>query len=135
MKRLSTTITILILALACLISCKKKKHEGDPSPTVNIDIIAPTEHAEYHKLDTVWMKVHISYDQDLHGYELHMLRLADTTEVFALDSDVHAKTFDIQKYWVNDGAVHSDMQLTVIANIDHNGNKATKTVDFHCHND
>lgn len=136
MKRLSTTTIIISLLIACTISCKKKKHDPDPqAPTVSIEIIAPSEHAAYHKLDTVWMKAHISYENELHGYELHLLRLADTVEVFSYDEDVHAKSFDVQQYWINDGKVHSDMLLTFIANIDHNGTKATKTVQFHCHTD
>ena len=127
-----TTILAFVLA-SCIISCKEKEHDHPATESVNINIRTPAAFSEYDPGDTVWMDIGINAPANLHGYELHLVRLADTTEVFSFDEDVHEKDINILKYWINDGHVHSDMELQVVAHIDHSGNKAEKKVRFHCH--
>lgn len=129
-------LNIILACSICIASCKKTEQHDHPEPeAVNITIDAPLEHSEYEKGDTVWMNVRITAPSNLHGYEMQLLRLEDSVEVFSADEDVHSKSFSVNKYWVNDGTVHSDMELEVTAHIDHSGNKASRKVKFHCHDE
>jgi hypothetical protein len=127
-------VLLFMIVLTGIMSCKKTKHHDDPQPdAVNINIITPQPAQEYEVGDTVKMDIQITASAPLHGYELHVTRLADTTEIFTVDEDMHSQDIHVQKFFVNDGSKHSDMILEVIANIDHDGNKASKKVQFHCH--
>lgn len=127
------SIVIVWLLVSAFCGCKKHHHEEVVPESVNINIMAPRDHAQYEAGDTVFFKVKITSPSTMHGYELHVLRLADTTEVYTFDEDIHSSNIDIDKFWVNDGAMHSDATLEVIAVIDHSGKKLSKKVQFHCH--
>jgi len=132
----SITISSLIFfsVLAIFSSCKKEHHHGSPSPeTVTIDIQSPIDMQAYDMHDTVFIKATISSPSELHGYEIHLTRLADSTLVLNKHIHEHVKNLSINEFWVNDGKIHSNMKLEVVANLDDNANTVIKTINFHCH--
>ena len=115
-------------------SCKKEHHHDSPSPeAVAINIQSPIDMHAYDMHDTVFINATISSPTELHGYEIHLTRLADSTLVLNKHIHEHVKNFKISEYWVNDGKIHSDMKLEVVANLDDNANTVIKTMKFHCH--
>jgi len=134
MKNFRTTTTILVfsvLAFAC-----KKNHDdhGHATPaTTNIHIISPTVGQEIDHKDTAKIKCEITSPSQLHGYTITLTRLADTTVVYTDDVHTHQNNYSIIYNWVNNNTIHSDMLLTIDANIDHSGNKVSKSVQFHAH--
>ncbi len=122
-----------IFTLLLLPSCIKE-HEKTLSPNdVIVTINAPLNTQEYEAGDTVFIKIDIASPSEIHGYELHVLRLADTTEIINIDKDAHQSHYTINEYFVNEGKVHSDMELTIKAHVDDNGSVKTGNVRFHCH--
>ncbi len=125
---------ILLIAIASgFVSCTKHEHDVQPEG-VSISIHSPQLGLAYQGGDSVKMHVSINSPSNLHGYEIHIAKLSDSTEVFAVKKDGHVKQFDINEVWVYDGNCHSEMELTVIANIDHHGNKATKEKENNLNN-
>jgi hypothetical protein len=131
--KMKNPINLLIMIMAVgFVSCSKPHHEVEPE-SVKIDIVRPQLGLAYGKGDSVKMNIHITSPTHMHGYELHITRLSDNAEVYVSAEDLHEDEFDIDKTWVYDGSCNSEMELRVVAKIDHDGNKVNKAIKFYCH--
>lgn len=110
-------------------SCKKK--ESHPKVAITID--SPVNGSMYHGGDTVHIHAHISADQDIHGWELSIARVANNQVFFDAHHHDHGKVYHIDTFWINNVTMHSDMIFKLSAVLDHEGNTESKTVSFHCH--
>jgi hypothetical protein len=120
--------SILVLGL----SACNEKHDHDNAATISIS--NPVENTQYHNGDTVFIHAVITAESAMHGWEVLIRKKSDLSVVFEQDAHDHAATFNINTYWVNNlGSAHNDMELLVTAEIDHDGNTETQTVNFHCH--
>ncbi|MES2619154.1 MAG: hypothetical protein V4613_14850 [Bacteroidota bacterium] len=123
-------ISYTLLSTAC-----KDKHEHDevkPEAAI-ITITTPYDAQEFEVGDTVKINAAISAPANLHGYEMHLTRLADTTTIIDTANHAHAMNYSIYNSLVNDGKIHSDYRLEIIAIVDHAGTKVSKVINFHCH--
>lgn len=97
-----------------------------------INITAPVTGQEVHSNQAVAIKGNITGFATLHGYKLKLRRTSDN---FILDSaDVHDHNKDIViNQTLNVGAIttHTELELEVIATLDHDGNTESKKVSFH----
>jgi len=125
-----TMLSALFLFNACE---NEAKHHDLSTTDIQLVINSPTDTQEFEADDTVFINATIDAPSELHGYELHLKRLADTTEVLSKDIDLHTNHFSINEIYINPGLVHSDMELEIVAKIDHNGKSTSKKVHFHCH--
>ncbi|HYG16632.1 MAG TPA: hypothetical protein VEC12_12825 [Bacteroidia bacterium] len=133
---LRLTAVIVTASLVTFASCKKKDDpkDPDPGPGVTLNIEKPTTSDMFGKDDTVFIKAHASWVNQFHGYELKLRNLSDgSKEVFKVEGHIHDKEVDIDTFWVNNVAAHSQMELEINMIKDHDGNKETKKVAFHCH--
>jgi hypothetical protein len=141
MKNFKNINTILIAVLftasaVSISSCKRKDDNPTPSTptsTVTFSISSPTEGATFHLGDTVWIKGTAVSINQLHGYALTLTNKTTNAVVLNADDHVHGTTVTLDTFWVNNVADHSDMRLQIDAEIDHEGNKESKTINFHCH--
>ena len=115
-------------------ACENEDQHPDLSTSdISLLINSPTDTQEFEANDTVFISATIDAPIEMHGYEVHLTRLADTVEVLTKDIDLHTNHFTINETYINPGLVHSDMELEIIAMIDHNGQSTSKKVHFHCH--
>lgn len=130
MKNLSNYLMVLFGSAVLMAGCKKDEHTPN---TADIQIAAPVDSHTYEYGDTVSVNATITAPEPMHGWELHLRKTADQSEVYTTDAHDHAATYNVTGYWVNNVTEHTPMELEVIATIDHDGNTASKKVYFHCH--
>lgn len=121
---------IATMAVFSMSACKKNK---ETPKSVEITITSPTAGSMFHLGDTVEIHAHVKANFELHGWEVVIKKVANGQVVFMAEDHVHAEEFHIDTFWINNVTEHSDMELHVSALIDHDGNKETKVVAFHCH--
>ncbi|MCX7649479.1 MAG: hypothetical protein N2050_02850 [Flavobacteriales bacterium] len=125
-----THFSILPFAIALLsVGCKKK----ETLPKVTITVESPVPNAMFSGGDTVMIHAHITADKDIHGWALTISRVANNATVFDIHDHTHGRDYYIDTFWVNNVTMHSDMLLKLTAELDHDGNTESKTVNFHCH--
>lgn len=147
-----TFITALLFGSFTLQSCKKEgctdeaatnydeeaKKDDDSceyADEITFTITTPAEGSTYGKDETVHISAMIESTGELHGYEVVIRNVSnDNEEVFRhSESETHESMIHIHQEWVNTVASHSDMEMEVIAIIDHEGNTESEHTHFHCH--
>lgn len=127
MKKLALA-TIAILSLLFIQSCRNDHEENLPVITLQ----SPADSVTVEYGDTVWMTGTITHTAELHEYMLE-LKNHDTDSVyFTNTTHTHETSVSFNEYWVNNVTEHTDMMFTITAT-DHDDNKSTKSVHFHCH--
>jgi hypothetical protein len=111
------------------ISCKKVENQEQLTVQTNIAITSPHENQAYNKGDTVLINGKINAPAHIHGYKVLILKNSVDT-VFSKEEHIHGMEVNILQTWVNDLSVTADLQLVVIATLDHDGNTANKKVIF-----
>ena len=116
---------ILLFAAGC-----QKKDDGVKTPPIVINILSPVVNQEYRKGDTLQLNATISSPVDLHGYIWRVNRRGTTTALYAVNEHTHERTFTITGKWAIDSAAvaASELDLTITAEIDHEGNEVSKTI-------
>src|SRR5207253_854894 len=70
--------------------------------------------------------------RELHGYVINIRRKADNVVVFTKSNDDHKANITINENWtVGTITEHTEMELEVVATLDHDGNTATKKITIH----
>ncbi|MCZ2102146.1 MAG: hypothetical protein LC107_11475 [Chitinophagales bacterium] len=126
----------LLIGATLLISSCSKDDDNNTDPVAAeaiITITAPTEGAAFEQNATIHITGNIEFADGLHGYQIFIRKKADNTVLFQKDEHVHGKTVDFSEQWVNNLDNHYDLELEVIAILDHDGKTASKKVNFHAH--
>jgi hypothetical protein len=111
-----------------------KKDDGSCIyPEAQLIISSPESDAMYALGDEVQITAQATHTESMHGWELFLVNTSTGDTVHSADAHVHGTVLNISSSWVNDVEVHSDMKLTVIAELDHSGSTIVKHVHFHCH--
>jgi len=123
--------TGLLLAVALLLqACQKKDNTVATPAQVNISISSPVNGQTFHSSDTVLIKADVSYPTELHGYEIKITDTATGLILFDDAQHVHNDHFSINEQWNDKPSQAATLKMEVIAEVDHDGNTATKTVLF-----
>lgn len=101
----------------------------------SLSISSPQEGQMYGMGETVNIHATVEHNESMHGWSLYLVNtspdIADT--VLAIEEHEHGTLFEISEQWTNDVSMHSDMELTIRAELDHDGNELMKMTHFHCH--
>jgi len=130
------TIALGLMATATLLvtSCEKDEHNHEPEPEkATITINTPTEMQTFEEDETVSITGKIEYSKGLHGYQIIIRQKSDNSVKFEKDEHAHGTSINFNESWTNNLHGHNDMELEVIAILDHDGNTTSKKVNFHCH--
>lgn len=109
--------------------CKDDDHHGN---TAVITFTSPAEHATFSNGDTVHVEGTAAAEEDLHGYELYILNKTAGDTVLFFSSPHHGTTITVDTFWVVGVIAASDMELGITVILDHQENRQTEKVDFHC---
>lgn len=117
-----------IIIIAAFIACKKEADSENPV----ISIYTPTTAQEFESADSVTINFKVE-DVDLHEVGFTIVKTGTTDTLYNKDAEhTHDNPLIVnQKYYIP-VTVHTDATLTVNA-VDHNGNTASKSVNFHIH--
>lgn len=129
-----TLLLIVALFTFTFTACKDDEETTTPEvPTVEFTFTNPEGGKMYGRGDTVHIDGMISWENELHGYELTLTNTTMDSVVYTSHGHEDTKMIHIHKMWVNNVMHHSDMKLTIDALTDHDGTKETKAILFHCH--
>jgi hypothetical protein len=67
---------------------------------------------------------------ELHGYSLTLTNLTTNQVVFSGSNATHQSSYAFDEHWVNMEGVTSNMRLSLVVNLDHDGTTSTKSVEF-----
>ncbi|PCJ67224.1 MAG: hypothetical protein COA58_02590 [Bacteroidetes bacterium] len=129
----NTLKTLLIATLIISLSACKDDESTPEPPAVNFLFADPISEKAYGFGDTVHINGVITFDNELHGYELNIHSEHFDSTVHTVHNHEDGKTIHVHSHWVNDLTHHTDMTLTIDALTDHDGTKGTKVIHFHCH--
>lgn len=129
MKKIALLVPVAALMLTA--ACKKDK-DSTPAPAT-ITITSPTEGETIDHGDSVNIRATITYPTDLHGYEAWVLNTDNGDTLMDIDEHAHGTSIAIDTGFVNHVTVHTACQLTIRAEIDHDGHYTDKSVVFHLH--
>lgn len=118
-----------------LFSCKKKETEEEPHEpnSATISITQPAEAAQLAHADTLRIRGTIVSLADMHGYNVRIQKVTDQAQVFYFEDHYHGMNKNLNVNWPCDLNENLELRLTVTAILDHDGNTASRSLDFHCH--
>jgi hypothetical protein len=131
MKQFFSLILFFFIALVLLISCTK--HKGDIEenlPVATINFESPTLSSVYSNGDSVTIKGTAISTATVHGYDIIIRKVNDTTTLFFKHVHDHNDTLFINQKWKNNMSVEATMEAQVILYLDHEGHTGTKKAYF-----
>ncbi|MCU0442486.1 MAG: hypothetical protein MUE96_08815 [Bacteroidia bacterium] len=137
MKTINYLPLALLAASLTFSGCDEHDHDDDHNhehkkPTVSF--INPTEGATYNEGDTLWLRVNMKSEEDLHDYSLEVKNLTTGATEYTYGGHSHNKELTTALSYVPNVDATSVMQLIVI-NKDHDGNEQQrKAVNFTINN-
>lgn len=118
------------LVLIALSACQKKDDTTPDAGKVEMNITSPQPGQVFRNGDTVYINATVSYPSELHGYEVKIEDTATGITLYDDDQHVHTDHFVIADKWVGTSAQPATLKLTLITEIDHDGNEARKSLIF-----
>jgi hypothetical protein len=70
---------------------------------------------------------------EMHGYEITLRNKADNAVLYTTSGHAHGTSITLQQQWKNNVSSDTEVELEVVAILDHAGNKTVKKVAIHCH--
>ena len=124
-----TIITCLIVFGAFIISCKKS-HDENENTTADIQISSPTDSTVVQSNDTLNIRATITAMYELHGYYAILVNQTTQDTIWETELDDHQTGFSISSDWICMVSDTNQMQLRIEAELDHEGNTVSKSVNF-----
>ena len=112
-------------------SCDHDDEEVKPGDN-SITITAPTEGAIVNPGQSVAITGTITGKEEIHGYKLYVRQKADGKVLFSKEVHDHKKEIAINETWAVDTvAKYKELELEVVATLDHDGNTLSKKVNLY----
>ena len=122
----------LLLAFVTF-SCQEDSEDiVEPTKTATITITSPATNGMVMANDSATVSGTIEAAEKLHGYSISIRRKSDNAEIFRQESHAHNTTLNFSHKWlVENITTHTELELEIIATLDHDGHTASKKVNFH----
>jgi hypothetical protein len=104
----------------------------DENVTATINLMEPIENDTIPFGTELHMHGTIVGTGELHGYSLTLKNLTNDSIVYSADNTTHQETYAFDEHWVNNVTDTSLIQVSVVVEVDHDGNKENKTVNLVC---
>lgn len=122
--KFGTVVAFMLTTFSC-----EKDDSTAPEPTITINIQSPTEGAKVSHGDTLFINATVTSPVQLHGYIWTLTNKANGTILAEGSDHVHELNFSISGKYGNTVTDTVDAELMLIAEIDHEGDDATKKVN------
>src|SRR5688500_18339229 len=131
---IKSSLFFLLLFLGfAIVSCDDDSEANvEPTKTAIITVTSPAENGMVTANDSATVSGTIEAAENLHGYTISIRRKADHTEIFRKESHAHKPTLTFSFKWLVENVTkHTELELEIITALDHDGNTASKKVNFH----
>ena len=116
----------LVVVLFTLLSCHR--HEEN---SATITISSPDPALYFVGGDTVFIQGSVVAESEMHGMTIQLLNDASDSVMFTYSNEEHLASYSFNQFYVNQVSQHTDVRLEVVAELDHDGNEAKKTMLLH----
>lgn len=114
-------IIFLGIISTTVISCKKETSESTVLADPTFNLTMPILNETYHFGDTIKVIGTVSADYDMHGYNVIINNLKTGMNVLNQGYHLHQSTYTVNEAWKNTVSDTSEMKITVVVAIDHDG--------------
>ena len=119
------------ISIVTLPSCTKHRDDFEERiPVAIINFDSPTASSIYNNGDSVLIKANAVSTETVHGYDVIIKKVNDTTKLFFLHVHDHNDTLLINKKWKNTLTGPANMEAQIILYLDHDGHTGTKKAAF-----
>lgn len=129
MKNIITLLSAVLIINGC------SKHPGDiiaheEIPSATLSIYSPVENAAVAAGDSVYISAKAISEATIHGYDIAIKKLNDTTTYFFKHVHDHNDTLAINQHWKNTVSSPMAAELVITLVLDHDGHTMIKKVPF-----
>ena len=131
MKKIFLFSTLFVSIFTLVISCTK--HAGDVEeniPRCTINFSSPTLSATYRNGDSIAIQATAISTATIHGYDVIVRKLNDTTTLYFKNVHDHNDTLLINQKWKNTVTTQTNMEVELVLYLDHDGNIGRKKASF-----
>lgn len=118
---------VVMMVIGTLTACHKDNHE---EVTATISFMEPTDGDTIALNEELHAEGTILGSAELHGYTLTMKNITTNEELLNVSSIGHASSYAFHEHWVNTVSDTSTIQIVVAVELDHDGNKTSKTINI-----
>ena len=121
-----------IICTMALISCSKDEGGNQDTFNTKINFISPAADSEYRIGDTIKISAIITSDVSMHGYEILIHNKTQKDIIPLKNKHTHGKEILVNENWVVNVSAESDIEIEIIAAIDHLGNQISAVKKVKC---
>jgi hypothetical protein len=121
-----------IICMMALISCSKDEGGNQGAFNTKINFISPAADSEYSIGDTIKISAVITSDASMHGYEILIHNKTQKDIIPLKNKHTHGKEILVNEIWVVNVSDESDMEIEIIAAIDHLDNHISAIKKVKC---
>lgn len=111
----------------CLFGACTKSESVTP-PAAALTVAAPVPHQVYHFGDTMHVRADVSFELNLHGSKVLILRNATGDTLLQAADHTHATQLTVSQWWVDTLAAPEELTVIVSSTINHEGAEVSRTV-------
>jgi hypothetical protein len=130
MSRIHNFVWIFIVAV--FISCAKDEPNKQDTFNTRINFISPLQDTEFSFGDTIMISAIITSDISMHGYEILIHNKTQKTIIPLKNKHTHGKEIILDENWIVDVKDKTDLEIEIVAAIDHLGNQISATRKVKC---
>jgi hypothetical protein len=127
-------IGIIGLLLMAWAGACQNDHEAEPqADQATITLTAPSEGTMFLANAVVPIAGTITAPANMHGYEITLRNKATNAVLFTANGHAHSASLSFNEQWTNNVSDDAEVEIEVVAILDHDGNKTVKKTTIHCH--
>ena len=98
-----------------------------------ITLTAPAEGTMFLANAVVPITGTITAPASMHGYEITLRNKATNVVLFTANGHAHGTSLSFNEQWTNNVSSDAEVEIEVVAILDHDDNKTVKKTTIHCH--
>ena len=124
MKKMILSAVALSIAIMSVSSCKKEE-----TPTATITFNEPLANDTILIGDSLHVEGTITGTGELHGYTLSITNKTSGAVLYTGSASNHSDSYAFHEHWLNNVSSTSNIEVKVEVELDHDGNKSSKTLN------
>lgn len=122
-----------IICTMFLNSCSKDEVGNQDTFNTKINFVSPLDDTEFSYGDTILISAIITSDISMHGYEILIHNKTQKDIISLKNKHTHGKEIILDEIWIVDIKDETDLEIEIVAAIDHLGNQISAIRKVKCH--
>ena len=131
MRKIFLGSLLFATVLVAFVSCTKHQDDVEENiPTHTINFTSPTLSSTYRNGDSIAIQATAISTASIHGYDIIVRKLNDTTKLYFKNMHDHNDTLFINQKWKNTITTQTNMEAEIVLYLDHDGHTGSKKASF-----